>query len=109
MDDPRQIVYQWLIDDGNGNRPNRSAMMDEAFTVVGISHGPHSSYSVMVAVTFALQFTDGGQGYVPQVGQSRGGAHVVQSADRKTEEDTLRTSLFPSLSSFPLHLIFFLD
>jgi len=89
IDDPRHIVYQWLIDDGSSNRPNRTTMMNEAFTTVGIAHGPHSQYNFMTVVTFALSFNDGGPGYVPSVGQNRDGKHTVQSADRKTEEATL--------------------
>jgi len=89
IDDPRQIVYQWLIDDGSSNRPNRTTMMQDAFTTVGIAHGPHSKYNFMTVVTFAKSFVDGGPGYVPSVGQNRDGKHTVQSADRKTEEATL--------------------
>jgi len=89
IDDPRHIVYQWLIDDGTSNRPNRTTMMNDAFTTVGIAHGPHSKYSFMTVATFALSFTDGGPGYIPSVGQQRDGKHTVQSADRKTEEATL--------------------
>merc|ERR1712110_736756 len=89
IDDPRQIVYQWLIDDGNGNRPDRTAMLHPNFSVVGIAHGPHTEYSNMVVVTFALTFVDGGPGVMPSVGQNRDGKHTVQSSDRKTEESTL--------------------
>lgn len=89
IDDPRQIVYQWVIDDGSSNRPNRTTMMNSAFTTVGIAHGPHTKYSFMTIVTFALNFVDGGPGYIPSVGQNRDGKHTVQSADRKTEEATL--------------------
>ena len=92
IDDPRQIVYQWILDDGNANRPNRSTMMNEAFTVVGIAHGPHTTYNNMVVCTFAKSFVDGGRGIAPSVGQSRDGKHTVQSADRKTEEATLSGS-----------------
>ena len=89
IDDPRQIVFQWLIDDGNGNRPNRAGLMNPNFAVVGIAHGPHTEHSHMIVVTFALSFVDGGPGVVPSVGQSRDGKHTVQSSDRKTEEATL--------------------
>lgn len=92
IDDPRQIVYQWIIDDGNANRANRATMLNDAFTVVGIAHGPHSNYNSMCVATFALSFTDGGPGFIPSVGQQKDGKHTVQSADRKTEEATLSST-----------------
>jgi len=66
--------------------------MNEAFTTVGIAHGPHKDYNSMVVVTFTLSFKDGTPGIAPSVGQSKDGKHTVQSADRKTEQSTLTAS-----------------
>lgn len=93
MADPRQILYQWLIDDSNGNRPNRSSVMDPQFTTVGIAQGPHTVHGNMVVCTFALAFIEGQAGVAPQVGQkSAPGMHTIQYEDRKTEEQTLAGS-----------------
>eukprot|EP00011_Vannellida_sp_DIVA3-517-6-12_P007820 CAMPEP_0114616536 /NCGR_PEP_ID=MMETSP0168-20121206/6736_1 /TAXON_ID=95228 ORGANISM="Vannella sp., Strain DIVA3 517/6/12" /NCGR_SAMPLE_ID=MMETSP0168 /ASSEMBLY_ACC=CAM_ASM_000044 /LENGTH=405 /DNA_ID=CAMNT_0001827651 /DNA_START=26 /DNA_END=1239 /DNA_ORIENTATION=+ len=90
MADPRQILYQWLIDDGNGNRPNRSSVMDAQFTTVGIAQGPHTAHGNMVVCTFALAYIEGQPGQAPAVGQkSAPGMHTIQYEDRKTEEQTL--------------------
>jgi hypothetical protein len=90
FDDARLIVQQWLIDDGNGARPNRVSMMNEAFTTVGIAKGPHSAYNTMVVVTFTVSFVDGAPGEAPRVGRTnRDGNHTVQSSDRRTEEEII--------------------
>ena len=88
--DPKLILYQWIIDDSNGNRPNRKSIFDEQFSVVGIAQGPHIQHDFMVIVTFAASFEEGAQGVVPQVGnRSSPSSTTVQSALRKTEEEII--------------------
>lgn len=54
----------------------------------------------MVVVTFAAVFEEGEQGVVPQVGaRSSPSSTTVQSALRRTEEETLSSYHFPPFPS----------
>jgi len=55
----RDVVTGWIIDDGIGNRPNRMAIFDPDFTVVGIASGPHAKQIRMVACALAGNFVEG--------------------------------------------------
>jgi uncharacterized protein YkwD len=55
----RDVVTGWIIDDGIGNRPNRAAVFDPDFTVVGIASGPHAKQIRMVACALAGNFVEG--------------------------------------------------
>jgi hypothetical protein len=52
-------VCGWLIDDGLNVRPNRAAIFDNEFTVVGIASGPHAKQIRMVACALAGNFVEG--------------------------------------------------
>jgi hypothetical protein len=52
-------VIGWLIDDGVSSRPNRSAVYDPQFTVVGISSGPHAKHMTMCAAALAGNYVEG--------------------------------------------------
>jgi hypothetical protein len=52
-------VMQFLIDDGVAGRPNRAKILDSAFTVVGVSCGPHKAYGNVTSVLYADQYVDG--------------------------------------------------
>jgi hypothetical protein len=56
---PRDVVIGWLVDDGISNRPNRLSVFDPAFTVCGISSGPHSTQRSMCACALAGNYVEG--------------------------------------------------
>ena len=56
--EPRWIVLDLLIDDGQPGRPHRKAIFEPSFHVAGAAIGPHASYGVMVVVDLADGFTD---------------------------------------------------
>lgn len=89
LEDPRNVVQQWVIDDGQPNRPHLKSIMSTDFTCVGIAHGPHSAHQSICVVTFATAFIDGAPGKAPKVGTKGGGMTTRQSVARKTEESLI--------------------
>ena len=87
---PTAVVLQWIIDDGNINRPHRLTLFDQQFTVVGIANGAHSMYGHMTVVEFAHNFVDGERGKAPEVGtRAAPGVTTRAATDRKTQEGVL--------------------
>jgi chemotaxis protein histidine kinase CheA len=54
---PRDIVIQWIIDDGNKERTDRATLFDPSVKFVGIASGPHKVTKRMVAAAFAEAYT----------------------------------------------------
>lgn len=51
-DTAREIVLQWLIDEGIGNRGHREALLNENYRSIGVAFGPHTEYDHMCVVIF---------------------------------------------------------
>jgi len=56
---PRDVVIGWIVDDGVGQRPNRRAIFDAEFTVVGVSSGPHAKHMTMCCACLAANYVEG--------------------------------------------------
>jgi len=58
VDDAREAVQQWLMDDGNLDRLNRNYIISPNFQAVGIAWSPHPQKKNIVVVQFAGDFND---------------------------------------------------
>mmetsp|Transcript_32811 Transcript_32811/g.82344 ORF Transcript_32811/g.82344 Transcript_32811/m.82344 type:complete len:631 (-) Transcript_32811:41-1933(-) len=56
----KDVIHQWLTDDGHPQRENRLSMLDPDFTVVGIASGRHSTFLRMVVCEYAADFVASG-------------------------------------------------
>jgi uncharacterized protein YkwD len=56
LNEPRQIVMMWIIDDGVPRRSHRNNLFRRDFKVVGAALGPHADWRVMCVVDFAGGF-----------------------------------------------------
>ncbi len=51
--DPRLVVIHLLIDDGVPDRGHRDALLDKAYTQIGVACAPHTRYAVVCVMDFA--------------------------------------------------------
>jgi len=58
VDDAREAVQQWLMDDGNLDRLNRNYIISPNFQATGVAWSPHPQKKNLVVVQFAGDFTD---------------------------------------------------
>lgn len=56
---PRDIVVQWIIDDGNPTRVHRKGLLDERFNAAGAGQATHSKYRCMTAMVLCTGFDEG--------------------------------------------------
>jgi uncharacterized protein YkwD len=56
--DPLEIIINLLVDDGIQGRPNRTNILNENFSHVGISIQPHSCYKVACVQLFGADIVD---------------------------------------------------
>lgn len=54
----KDIVLQFIIDDGNLSRGHRKNIMNNNYTAVGVAVGAHSEYDVCCVVDFAVDYDD---------------------------------------------------
>eukprot|EP00339_Tiarina_fusa_P026572 CAMPEP_0117005758 /NCGR_PEP_ID=MMETSP0472-20121206/6240_1 /TAXON_ID=693140 ORGANISM="Tiarina fusus, Strain LIS" /NCGR_SAMPLE_ID=MMETSP0472 /ASSEMBLY_ACC=CAM_ASM_000603 /LENGTH=597 /DNA_ID=CAMNT_0004707051 /DNA_START=25 /DNA_END=1815 /DNA_ORIENTATION=+ len=55
---PRDVVTQWLIDDGNSARSQRTTLLDFDFAVAGVGSGTHKEMSFMTVLALAKSYKD---------------------------------------------------
>ena len=52
------MVAAFIVDDGVPGRGHRKNLFNEAFHVMGVDCGPHSTYGTTCAITFAGGFRE---------------------------------------------------
>jgi len=55
---PNDLVLQWIIDDGDFSRRRRNILLNEKYSTIGISVGPHSKFKEMCACAFCVKFEE---------------------------------------------------
>jgi hypothetical protein len=51
--DPREVVRELIVDDGNADRAHRNAIFDSAMTRAGCACGPHTAWGWVCVIDFA--------------------------------------------------------
>jgi uncharacterized protein YkwD len=54
----RDIVIQWIVDDGVTSRAHRKTLFDPDFQFTGVAYGDHAQYGSMCVVTFAKTYIE---------------------------------------------------
>lgn len=54
----KEVVYQWLVDDGSPDRRDRRSIVQPQFRVIGISSGYHAEYGRICVATLTSDYRD---------------------------------------------------
>jgi len=55
---PREIVLEWILDDGNQNGEHRQMLFSNEFKFVGIASGPHKDHQRITCVILVTEFEE---------------------------------------------------
>jgi len=55
---PREIVLEWILDDGNQNGEHRNLLFSNEFKFIGIASGPHKDHQRITCVILVSEFDD---------------------------------------------------
>jgi len=55
---PREIVMEWILDDGNPNGEHRNFLFSNEFKYIGIASGPHKDHQRITCVVLVTEFEE---------------------------------------------------